>query len=164
MGSLACSGERSRLPLRRQRRGHLPRHLRRSAQSRRCLRRHLSRYPAFAAHSIAPWWKREESRRWGPVPRLLVLADSGGSNSCRCWAWKTEVQAQLSNAGIVSNAVAIEKMTIPKMTSSKHVRIVVSARHLENKPVEGHPQRAHPVSNLYAFAGHSTSSFGSAAD
>ena len=31
------------------------------------------------------------------APKLLVLADSGGSNSCRSWAWKTEIQAQLCN-------------------------------------------------------------------
>jgi hypothetical protein len=37
-------------------------------------------------------------RRWGRVPKLLVLADSGGSNSCRSWAWKTEIQAQVCNA------------------------------------------------------------------
>jgi DDE family transposase len=54
--------------------------------------------PAFAAHSIATWWKREGSRRWGRVPQLLILADSGGSNSCRSWAWKTEIQAQVCNA------------------------------------------------------------------
>ena len=52
---------------------------------------------AFAAHSIATWWKREGSRRHDRVPKLLVLADSGGSNSCRSWAWKTEIQAQLCN-------------------------------------------------------------------
>jgi hypothetical protein len=54
--------------------------------------------PAFAAHSIATWWKREGLRRWGRVPQLLVLADSGGSNSCTSWAWKTEIQAQVCNA------------------------------------------------------------------
>jgi len=54
--------------------------------------------PAFAAHSIATWWKREGVRHWGRVPKLLVLADSGGSNSCRSWAWKTEIQAQVCNA------------------------------------------------------------------
>ena len=53
--------------------------------------------PAFAAHSIATWWKREGSRRHGRAPKLLVLADSGGSNSCSSWAWKTEIQAQLCN-------------------------------------------------------------------
>ena len=54
--------------------------------------------PAFAAHSIATWWKHEGSRRWGRVPKLLLLADSGGSNSCASWAWKTEIQSQLCNA------------------------------------------------------------------
>ena len=29
---------------------------------------------------------------------MLVLADSGGSNSCRSWAWKTELQTQVCNA------------------------------------------------------------------
>lgn len=53
---------------------------------------------AFAAHSIATWWKREGSSRWGHAPKLLVLADSGGSNSCRSWVWKTEIQKQLCNA------------------------------------------------------------------
>jgi hypothetical protein len=54
--------------------------------------------PAFAAHSIATWWKREGSCRWGRVPKLLVLADSGGSNRCTSWVWKTEIQARLCNA------------------------------------------------------------------
>jgi hypothetical protein len=36
--------------------------------------------PAFAAHSIATWWKREGARRYGRTPKLLVLADSGGRN------------------------------------------------------------------------------------
>ncbi len=62
--------------------------------------------PAFAAHSIATWWKREGSRRWGRVPKLLVLADSGGSNSCTSWAWKTEIQAQLCNAFGITATIA----------------------------------------------------------
>ena len=53
--------------------------------------------PAFAAHSIATWWKREGSCRYGRALQLLVLADSGGSNGYRCWAWKTEIQTQLCN-------------------------------------------------------------------
>ena len=48
--------------------------------------------PAFAAHSIATWWKREGTRRYGRAPKLLLLADSGGSNSCTSWAWKIELQ------------------------------------------------------------------------
>jgi hypothetical protein len=62
--------------------------------------------PAFAAHSIATWWKGEGSRRWGRVPKLLVLADAGGSNSCTSWAWKTEIQAQLCNAFGITVTIA----------------------------------------------------------
>ena len=53
--------------------------------------------PAFAAHSIATWWKREGARCYGRTPKLLVLADSGGSNSCTSWAWKIELQTQVCN-------------------------------------------------------------------
>ena len=62
--------------------------------------------PAFAAHSIATWWKREGSPRYGRIPRLLVLADSGGSNSCTSWAWKTQIQTQICNAFGIAVTVA----------------------------------------------------------
>jgi Rhodopirellula transposase DDE domain len=52
---------------------------------------------AFAARSIAGWWKREGSLRYGRARQLLILADTGGSNSCRRHAWKTELQTQLCN-------------------------------------------------------------------
>lgn len=62
--------------------------------------------PAFAAHSIATWWKREGLRNYGRTPKLLVLADSGGSNSCTSWAWKTEVQARICNAFGIAVTIA----------------------------------------------------------
>ena len=62
--------------------------------------------PAFAARSIATWWKREGSRRHGGAPQILVLADSGGSNSCRSWGWKTEIQQQLCNAFRITATIA----------------------------------------------------------
>lgn len=62
--------------------------------------------PAFAAHSIATWWKREGVRRYECSPRLLVLAASGGSNSCTSWAWKPEVQIQLCNAFGIAATIA----------------------------------------------------------
>lgn len=54
--------------------------------------------PAFAAHSIAHWWRSEGSCRYRRAPGLLILADTGGSNSYRTHAWKTELQSQLANA------------------------------------------------------------------
>ncbi len=53
--------------------------------------------PCFAAHSIAGWWYREGAARYARARKLLILADTGGSNGCRCWAWKTNLQFQLCN-------------------------------------------------------------------
>ncbi len=53
--------------------------------------------PAFAVNSIAGWWQHEGTRRYRQARKLLILADSGGSNGYRCRAWKTELQAKLAN-------------------------------------------------------------------
>lgn len=53
--------------------------------------------PCFAARSIARWWSREGQSRYLSAKQLLILADTGGSNSYRCLAWKTEIQRQLCN-------------------------------------------------------------------
>jgi hypothetical protein len=62
--------------------------------------------PAFAAHAIAHWWRQEGSPRYAGSRQLLILADTGGSNSCRCHAWKTEVQTQLANSFALDVTVA----------------------------------------------------------
>ena len=53
--------------------------------------------PAFAARAIARWWDTDGYDRYRRARHLLLLGDTGGSNSCRCRAWKTELQAQLVN-------------------------------------------------------------------
>ena len=62
--------------------------------------------PAFAAHSISDWWEREGAVRYPRSPKLLIMADTGGSNSCRCRAWKTELQTQLSDRFQIEVTVA----------------------------------------------------------
>jgi hypothetical protein len=52
---------------------------------------------AFAVHSIAHWWQREGILRYPRSRQLLILADTGGSNSCRYRTWKTELQTQLAD-------------------------------------------------------------------
>jgi len=61
---------------------------------------------AFAAHAIATWWTRDGARQYGRSPKLLVLADTGGSNGCRSWAWKAELQTQLCNPFALTVTVA----------------------------------------------------------
>lgn len=61
---------------------------------------------AFAAHAIAHWWQREGLHQYGHSRQLLILADTGGSNSCRRRAWKTELQSQLADCFQLTVTVA----------------------------------------------------------
>lgn len=54
--------------------------------------------PEFAAHAIAQWWAAPDRPRFANEDKLLILCDAGGSNSCRYWRWKIEVQQQLADA------------------------------------------------------------------
>ncbi len=54
--------------------------------------------PRFAVEAISDWWWREGRRDFPEAGRLLVLADAGGSNSCRSRVWKTQLQEQLCDA------------------------------------------------------------------
>ena len=65
----------------------------------------------FAVRSIATWWSREGLCRYPKISRLLILADPGGSNSCRTYAWKTEIQKQLCNRFGLTVTIAPELCT-----------------------------------------------------
>lgn len=51
--------------------------------------------PAFAVDAIAGWWQREGRAAFAGAEHLLILADAGGSNSCRARLWKERLQAVL---------------------------------------------------------------------
>jgi len=51
----------------------------------------------FAVAAIGRWWKKLGKKRYPKATRLLVTADSGGSNSPRTRLWRLELQ-KFSNA------------------------------------------------------------------
>jgi hypothetical protein len=53
--------------------------------------------PEFAVNSIATWWQSDGRHQYPDSKRLLVLADSGGSNGARTRAFKKYLQEQISN-------------------------------------------------------------------
>ena len=54
----------------------------------------------FAVESIRCWWKRLGRRRHPEARRLLITADSGGSNSNRNRLWKVELQRLSDETGL----------------------------------------------------------------
>ena len=60
----------------------------------------------FAVECIEKWWRWEGSKSYPQAKRLLILADSGGSNGPRRRAWKTAIQQKLCNRHSLSVTVS----------------------------------------------------------
>ena len=54
----------------------------------------------FAVESIRRWWRQFGTRHYPRARRLLICADSGGSNSARSRAWKYYLQEFSDQAGL----------------------------------------------------------------
>jgi transposase len=55
---------------------------------------------AFAAQSIRRWWESMGTEAYPKARRLLITADSGGSNGARVRLWKTELQKLADDTGL----------------------------------------------------------------
>jgi len=89
----------------------------------------------FAVEAIRCWWKRLGRRRHRQATRLLITADSGGSNSSRNRLWKVELQ-KLSN----ETGLEIEVCHFPPGTSKwnkiEHRLFCHVTRNWQGKPLE----------------------------
>jgi len=52
--------------------------------------------PAFAADCVSRWWKTDGRSHYPQADKLLILADTGGSNGSRCRAWKHGLMTKIS--------------------------------------------------------------------
>ena len=55
---------------------------------------------AFAVESIRRWWNMMGKLRYPEATRLLITADSGGSNGARVRLWKVELQKFANETGL----------------------------------------------------------------
>jgi hypothetical protein len=55
----------------------------------------------FAVAAIRRWWAKLGRPRYGRAKRLLVTADSGGSNGARSRLWKVELQQFADDTGLI---------------------------------------------------------------
>jgi hypothetical protein len=55
----------------------------------------------FAVEAIRRWWNRLGRKRYQNPRRLLITADSGGSNSSRTRLWKLELQKFADETGMI---------------------------------------------------------------
>lgn len=55
----------------------------------------------FAVEAIRRWWQKLGHSRYGRAKRIVVTADSGGSNGSRCRLWKVELQKWADETGLI---------------------------------------------------------------
>jgi hypothetical protein len=55
----------------------------------------------FAVEAIRRWWEKLGRARYGRAKRIVVTADSGGSNGSRCRLWKVELQTWADETGLI---------------------------------------------------------------
>ena len=54
----------------------------------------------FATATLKRWWRKMGSRVYQKATRLLITADSGGSNGSRCRLWKVALQELADDVGL----------------------------------------------------------------
>ena len=108
---------------------------------------------AFAVHSIAGWWKRDGADRYRRGRQLLILADTGGSNSCRTGAWKTELQAQLCNSFGLTVTVAHYPTGASKWNPIEHRLFSEISKNWAAEPLDSYPKVLNFIRNTCTRTG-----------
>jgi hypothetical protein len=69
---------------------------------------------------------------------LLILADTGGSNSCRRHAWKTELQSQLADSFNLDVTVAHYPTGTSKWNPIEHRLFSEISKHWAGEPLDSY--------------------------
>jgi Rhodopirellula transposase DDE domain len=106
----------------------------------------------FAVETIREWWQRLGRRRYPEARRLLITADSGGSNSCRNRLWKVELQGFADETGL-----EIEVCHFPPGTSKwnkiEHRLFCHVTRNWRGQPLETYEIVVHLIGSTTTESG-----------
>ncbi|MDQ6705054.1 MAG: ISAzo13 family transposase, partial [Acidobacteriota bacterium] len=91
----------------------------------------------FAAESIRRWWRWMGRRSYPKATRLLITADSGGSNGARVRLWKWELQ-QLSDETGLEIAVCHFPPGTSKWNKIEHRLFSFISQNWRGKPLISH--------------------------
>ena len=81
----------------------------------------------FSVGSIEYWWGKIGIKKYLKAKKILICADSGGSNSSRSHLWKRELQ-KFSNAKNIEISVCQSKSHKKRMRSFKYYEREFSRR------------------------------------
>jgi len=92
---------------------------------------------AFAVESIRRWWTTMGAISYPGSDKLLITADSGGSNGSRLRLWKTELAAFAAEAGLDITVCHLPPGT-SKWNKIEHRLFSAISRNWRARPLESH--------------------------
>jgi transposase len=92
---------------------------------------------AFAVESIRRWWQSMGRPLYPHAKRLLITADSGGSNGARVRLWKTELQKFSTESGLVVSVCHFPPGT-SKWNKIEHRLFSFISQNWRGKPLISH--------------------------
>jgi Rhodopirellula transposase DDE domain len=92
---------------------------------------------AFAAQSIRRWWESMGTEAYPQAGRLLITADSGGSNGARVRLWKLELQRLADETGLEISICHLPPGT-SKWNKIEHRLFSFISQNWRGKPLVSH--------------------------
>lgn len=91
----------------------------------------------FAVESIRRWWHQLGAPTYPSATRLLITADSGGSNGARLRLWKTELASLAQETGLTITVCHLPPGT-SKWNKIEHRLFSAISRNWRGRPLESH--------------------------
>jgi hypothetical protein len=91
----------------------------------------------FAVESIRRWWHQLGAPTYPSATRLLITADSGGSNGARLRLWKTELASFAQETGLTITVCHLPPGT-SKWNKIEHRLFSAISRNWRGRPLESH--------------------------
>jgi len=91
----------------------------------------------FAVESIRRWWTHMGAAGYPGATRLLITADSGGSNGSRLRLWKTELAALADQSGLAITVCHLPPGT-SKWNKIEHRLFSAISRNWRGRPLQSH--------------------------
>ena len=115
--------------------------------------------PRFAAENIARWWRYSGRKDYPDASKLLILADSGGSNGARVRAWKYELYRQLVEPFGLKITVCHYPTGASKWNPIEHRFFSEISKHWAGQPLDSYETMQRLINETTTQAGLEASAF-----
>jgi hypothetical protein len=107
---------------------------------------------SFAVESIRRWWRSMGKAAYRQAKRLLITADSGGSNGSRLRLWKLELQQLANETGLEISVCHLPPGT-SKWNKIEHRLFSFISQNWRGKPLVSHEVIVNLISATTTRAG-----------